>query len=93
VKLYLLFTFLLLGNIVSAQVPFPAGTANTYMLSDKDGYPGDNYVFLRNDSLGFSYSTDYNNNFCVSGNNFYSCTDTLRKKRVLDCLFKKYLLV
>ncbi len=59
---------------------YPAGSANTYMLSDKDGYPGDNYVFLRNDSMGFSYTTDYTNNFCISGNNFYTCTDTLRKK-------------
>jgi hypothetical protein len=80
VKYFFLFILLPFTNLAYAQEQFPAGSANIFMLSDKDGYPGDNYVFLKNDSMGFSYSTDYNNNFCVSGNNFYNCTDTLRKR-------------
>jgi hypothetical protein len=68
------------NRIANSQSSFPAGVANIHLLNEKDGYPGYSYYYALKDSAGLNYSIDFNNNFCISGNNFYSCTDTLRRK-------------
>jgi hypothetical protein len=62
-----------------AQQRFPEGVANTYMLTDKDGYPGYNYSLHKQCPDGTNYTVLYNNSFVISGNNYYYAFDTLQK--------------
>ena len=55
-----------------AQLTMPAGVANTYTLTEADGFPGFNYVncYYQHPS-GKIYAKDYFGNFHITGNNAY----------------------
>lgn len=53
------------------QKPIPIGIANTYTLSEADGFPGYNYVTRAQFSnTGKIYIKDFFGNFHITGNNF-----------------------
>jgi hypothetical protein len=79
VRIFFLLLLLIGGNSLFAQQRFPAGVANTYTLSDKDGYNGSGYFLMQATSAGVTYSVQYFNYFTIHGNNYSKVFDTLRK--------------
>ena len=49
------------------------------MLGEKDGYPGFNYSMHQQYKDGTCYFIEYNNTFTISGNNYFTSFDTLKK--------------
>ena len=67
--LLILFTASVYSSV--AQQSKPAGVANTYTLTEADGFPGYNYVTQAQfSSTGKIYIKDFFGNFHITGNNF-----------------------
>lgn len=55
----------------AAQKPLPAAVANTYTLTEADGFPGYNYVnIFEHHPSGKTYAKDFFGNLHITGNNF-----------------------
>jgi ligand-binding sensor domain-containing protein len=79
VRILFVLIFSIAAFSAGAQQPFPAGVANTYTLSEKDGYPGINHTTFLQTADGIIYTTDYTGNLYITGNNYHYSFDTLRK--------------
>ena len=72
---------------VCAQQPKPAGFANTYTLTDADGFPGFNYTKFKYSPWGEYYASDFFGNFHFTGNNFIKRIDALNNLYHVGDLF------
>ena len=61
------------------QLPFPAGIANTYTLSEKEGYSGFIYSTIQFADNGTIYTCDYEGNVEIHRNNYSVKIDSLKK--------------
>jgi len=59
-------------EVVIGQPSQPAGVANTYILTEKDGFPGNNYVqAFAQSASGKIYAKDFFGTLHLTGNNFF----------------------
>ena len=79
VKYLLTFIVVLFNGIAVAQNTFPAGVANTYSLSEKEGYNGFLYLPITFAADGTIYTSVYNGNTEIHGNNYLINFDDLKK--------------
>lgn len=70
-KYFLLIIFIAFSCKLIAQLPILVSVANSYTLTDADGFPGYNYVTpAAFSSTGKIYLKDFFGNFHITGNNF-----------------------
>lgn len=70
-KYFLLIISFVLVNTLLAQLLKPIGIANSYILTEADGFPGFNYsTHAQFNTAGKIYIKDFFGNFHITGNNF-----------------------
>jgi hypothetical protein len=79
VKYLLSFILIFFISVSYAQKYFPPGVANTYTLTEKDGYSRFMYLPYTVGADGTIYISDYNGNVEIHGNNYAVALDSLNK--------------
>ena len=78
-KYLLISFFIIFYQSGYTQSAFPAGVANTYTLSGKEGYNGFIYCTIQFAPDGTIYTCDYSGNVEIHGNNYSIKLDSLKK--------------
>jgi len=81
---YFLAAILLLHSSLFAQLGFPDGVANTYTLSERDGYNSFIYSAIGFAPDGTVYTCDYSGVVEIHGNNYSARIDSLKKWGVIS---------